>query len=266
MVNGDSVIYDDKEKKAMEIISDLEREMLKRMDEAAPLEGKAEEIHQLVLGRIQDYFPNLKRQCFEKRDMKEIGCLLRDKNGVYHPLINRMVARLSGSSQFDFFQMDNNQNGISVTPEDFLANIIAHEYGHIVKNEFLRSVGLLDYSSVTDINSLKELLTYDEAFAFWFADSISRTRRNIHFVAQSYKHLNPDRLKRIYEQMPEPKFVVAVGACACGGGVFRGCYNVRGGIDEVIPVSAYIPGCPASPKAIIDGIVKLLSSLEEKKK
>ena len=61
MVNGDSVIYDDKEKKAMEIISDLEREMLKRMDEAAPLEGKAEEIHQLVLGRIQDYFPNLKK-------------------------------------------------------------------------------------------------------------------------------------------------------------------------------------------------------------
>jgi NADH-quinone oxidoreductase B subunit len=71
-----------------------------------------------------------------------------------------------------------------------------------------------------------------------------------------------DRLKRIYDQMPEPKFVVAVGACACGGGVFKGCYNVRGGIDEVIPVSAYIPGCPAGPKAIIDGVVKLLSSLE----
>ncbi|MFB3918668.1 NADH-quinone oxidoreductase subunit B family protein [Candidatus Velamenicoccus archaeovorus] len=72
-----------------------------------------------------------------------------------------------------------------------------------------------------------------------------------------------DRLKRIYDQMPEPKFVVAVGACACGGGVFKGCYNVRGGIDEVIPVSAYIPGCPAGPKAIIDGVVKLLTSLEE---
>jgi len=75
-----------------------------------------------------------------------------------------------------------------------------------------------------------------------------------------------DRLKRIYDQMPEPKFVVAVGACACGGGVFKGCYNVRGGIDEVIPVSAYIPGCPAGPKAIIDGVVKLLASLEETKK
>lgn len=73
-----------------------------------------------------------------------------------------------------------------------------------------------------------------------------------------------ERLKNIYEQMAAPKFVVAVGTCSCSGGVFNGCYNVKSGIDQVIPVSAYIPGCPASPKAIIDGLVKLLSSLEEK--
>ena len=77
-------------------------------------------------------------------------------------------------------------------------------------------------------------------------------------------HQIKDRLIRIYEQMPEPKFVVAIGTCACSGGVFSGCYNVEGGIDTVIPVSAYIPGCPASPGAIIDGIVKLLESLKEK--
>ena len=71
------------------------------------------------------------------------------------------------------------------------------------------------------------------------------------------------RLKRIYEQMPEPKFVVAVGTCACSGGVFNGCYSVKGGIDKIIPVSAYIPGCPANPKTIIDGMVKLLSSLRK---
>ncbi len=73
-----------------------------------------------------------------------------------------------------------------------------------------------------------------------------------------------DRLVRIYEQMPEPKFVVAVGTCACSGGVFDGCYNVLGGIDSVIPVSAYVPGCPVRPEAIIDGVVKLLSTLEMK--
>jgi NADH-quinone oxidoreductase B subunit len=72
-----------------------------------------------------------------------------------------------------------------------------------------------------------------------------------------------DRLIRIYEQMPEPKFVVAVGTCATSGGVFRGLYNVEGGIDQVIPVAAYIPGCPASPQAIIDGVVKLLKKMEE---
>ena len=72
-----------------------------------------------------------------------------------------------------------------------------------------------------------------------------------------------DRLIRIYEQMPEPKFVVAVGTCATSGGVFQDLYNVLGGIDQAIPVNAYIPGCPASPMAIIDGVVKLLKSLEE---
>jgi len=73
-----------------------------------------------------------------------------------------------------------------------------------------------------------------------------------------------DRLIRIYEQMPEPKFVVAVGTCACSGGVFDGCYNILGGINTAIPVSAYIPGCAASPEAIIDGVAKLLGSLKGK--
>jgi NADH-quinone oxidoreductase B subunit len=66
-----------------------------------------------------------------------------------------------------------------------------------------------------------------------------------------------ERLIRIYEQMPEPKFVVAVGSCAVSGGVFEGCYNVMGGIDRVIPVHAFIPGCPPRPEAIIYGVVKL---------
>ena len=70
-----------------------------------------------------------------------------------------------------------------------------------------------------------------------------------------------ERLLRVYEQMSDPKFVVAVGSCAISGGVFRGCYNVMDGIDQVIPVTAYIPGCPPRPEAIIDGVVKLVQSL-----
>lgn len=74
-----------------------------------------------------------------------------------------------------------------------------------------------------------------------------------------------DRLVRIYEQMPEPKFVVAVGSCALSGGVFRDCYNVCNGIDSVIPVDVYVPGCPPRPEAIIDGFVKLLTHLKQAK-
>jgi NADH-quinone oxidoreductase B subunit len=72
-----------------------------------------------------------------------------------------------------------------------------------------------------------------------------------------------DRLLRIYEQMPVPKHVVVVGSCGISGGVFGGCYNCLGGVDQVIPVDAYIPGCPPRPQAIIDGLVKLLSGAKE---
>lgn len=71
-----------------------------------------------------------------------------------------------------------------------------------------------------------------------------------------------ERLIRTYEQMPAPRFVVAVGSCALSAGVFQNCYNVVGSIDEVIPVDAFIPGCPPRPEAIIDGLVKLLQSLQ----
>jgi NADH-quinone oxidoreductase B subunit len=70
-----------------------------------------------------------------------------------------------------------------------------------------------------------------------------------------------DRIIRIYEQTPDPKFVIAVGACAMSGCVYRGAYNVMGGLDQVIPVNVYIPGCPVRPDAVLDGVVKLLGTL-----
>lgn len=73
-----------------------------------------------------------------------------------------------------------------------------------------------------------------------------------------------ERLLRTYEQMPEPKFVMAVGSCGTSGGVFHGCYNIVGGIDEVLPVSVFVPGCPPRPEAVIDGVVQLLESLKKK--
>jgi ech hydrogenase subunit C len=65
--------------------------------------------------------------------------------------------------------------------------------------------------------------------------------------------------------MPDPKVVIAVGICATSGGVFRECYNVSGGVDKVIPVDVYVPGCAARPESIIDGLLKALAILEKKK-
>ena len=70
----------------------------------------------------------------------------------------------------------------------------------------------------------------------------------------------------IYHQLAEPKVVVAVGACALSGGIFRECYNISGGVDSVIPVDVYVPGCAARPEAIIDGVVQALGVLEKKQK
>jgi len=71
------------------------------------------------------------------------------------------------------------------------------------------------------------------------------------------------RLKRIYEQTPDPKAVVVVGSCGSTGGVFYESYNLQGPVDEVIPVDVYVPGCPARPEAIIDGVVKAVAKLEQ---
>lgn len=89
---------------------------------------------------------------------------------------------------------------------------------------------------------------------------------DIFLVTGGVNEQNRAVIKNIYDQMPEPKIVIALGICATSGGVFRECYNIIGGIDKVIPVDVYLPGCPVRPEQIIDSVVKGLGILEEKQR
>ncbi len=74
-----------------------------------------------------------------------------------------------------------------------------------------------------------------------------------------------DRLITIYQQIPNPKYVLAVGSCAISKGVFYDSYNSDGPLDKIIPVDVYVPGCPPKPEAIIAGVVKIIKKMEGNK-
>jgi ech hydrogenase subunit C len=89
---------------------------------------------------------------------------------------------------------------------------------------------------------------------------------DIFLVTGAVNEQSRDVIRNIYHQLPEPKVVVAVGICAATGGIFAECYNISGGVNSVIPVDVYVPGCAARPEAIIDGVVQALGVLEKKQK
>jgi NADH-quinone oxidoreductase subunit B len=71
------------------------------------------------------------------------------------------------------------------------------------------------------------------------------------------------QIVRLYNQMPEPKYVLAMGACASGGGPFKEGYNVVAGIDRFLPVDVYVPGCPPTPQALLHGFIKLMEKIDK---
>ena len=79
---------------------------------------------------------------------------------------------------------------------------------------------------------------------------------DIFLITGGINEQNAPVVKQLYDQMPRPKVVAAVGTCACTGGVFKEAYNICGGADTVVPVDIYVPGCAARPQSIIDGIIK----------
>ena len=115
-----------------------------------------------------------------------------------------------------------------------------------------------------DIEVLATLCPGFDGERFGVINTGNPKHADIFLVTGSVNEQNIDVVKEIYEQMVEPKVVVACGICACSGGIFHDCYNVIGGVDKAIPVDVYAPGCAVRPEALIDAIVEGIAVLDQK--
>lgn len=137
-------------------------------------------------------------------------------------------------------------------------------------NVIKKSPWILHYDGTScngcDIEVLACLTPVYDVERFGMINTGNPKHADVLLITGSVNVQNIPVVKQLYEQMPDPKVVVAVGICAATGGIFADCYNVVGGVEKVIPVDVFVPGCAARPEAIIDGVVKALDILAEKKK
>ncbi|MGN0035188.1 MAG: NADH-quinone oxidoreductase subunit B family protein [Coriobacteriales bacterium] len=133
----------------------------------------------------------------------------------------------------------------------------------------IKSPWLIHYDASScngcDIEVLASLTPMYDVERFGIVNSGNPKHADVFLVTGSVNDQNIKVVQEIYSQMLEPKVVVACGICACDGGIFKECYNTLGGVDLAIPVDVYAPGCAIRPETIIDGVVKALGILEEKR-
>ncbi len=133
---------------------------------------------------------------------------------------------------------------------------------------FSKSPWILHYDASScngcDIEVLACLTPLYDVERFGIVNTGNPKHADILLITGAVNEQNLPVVRTLYDQMPSPKAVVAIGACALSGGIFQDCYNVHRGVDSAIPVDVYVPGCAARPEAIIDGVVQALGVLEEK--
>ena len=115
-----------------------------------------------------------------------------------------------------------------------------------------------------DIEVLACLTPLYDVERFGIVNTGNPKHADILLITGAVNEQNVEVVRNLHSQMPDPKVVVAIGACACSGGIFRDCYNVHRGVDSTIPVDVYVPGCAARPEAIIEGAVAAIGALERK--
>lgn len=139
----------------------------------------------------------------------------------------------------------------------------------IIEKSQIKSPWLVHYDCGScngcDIETLACLTPLYDVERFGVLNIGNPKHADVLVVTGTVNKRNQKVLRQIYDQMPSPKIVIAVGACGLSGGIFREAYNVVGGVDKVIPVDVYVPGCPAKPEAIIDGVVEGLAKLSEQR-
>jgi NADH-quinone oxidoreductase subunit B len=98
---------------------------------------------------------------------------------------------------------------------------------------------------------------------FGMAPRASPRQADLIIVAGTVTYKMATRIKTLYDQMPDPKYVISMGSCSNCGGLFQLAYSVLKGIDQVIPVDIYVPGCPPRPEALLEGIIQVQKRMQQ---
>ena len=107
------------------------------------------------------------------------------------------------------------------------------------------------------IEMISTFMSHHDLDRFGIVPWPSPRQSDLMIVAGTVVKKMEDPIKLLYEQMPSPKWVIAMGSCASAGGPYQKSYSVVMGVDKIIPVDVYVPGCPPRPEALMDGILKL---------